>query len=367
MFEQPLRAFADRMGIAGHRPRPLRRALIHRDGSDLVGDARHQLHGGGAGADDSDMLSRKIEVGRPVCRVKHPAGEIVGAVEACHLRIVQLADRADQHRRFDRFGSRRRLQRRYPALAGFVPSRSGQPRVEPDMGANAEFVRDLLQIVLNFLLRREITGPAVSRSEGEGIGMIGGVDAASRIPIDVPGAAHLGVLLDDRIGDAEPAQRDAERDGANAGADDQNMALVQLVRRRRLRRPSRVACDQAHFLADQRRIFGRDTLAQGHVHHLPHQLVAGIGDDRLGTAIAQQLQRGGADFVLDVFRQACLGIRNQAHVAPRCIGRLEPAQVARHVHQHHQQHANVSFRDRRGEVMFARGQCDIHHLSSRLG
>ena len=58
--------------------------------------------------------------------------------------------------------------------------------------------------------------------------MVRRVDAAAGIPVDVPGAAEFGVLFDDGVGDAEPAERDAERDGADAGADDQDVPLLEL-------------------------------------------------------------------------------------------------------------------------------------------
>ena len=61
--------------------------------------------------------------------------------------------------------------------------------------------------------------------------MVRRIDAAAGIAVDVPGAAELGVLLDDGVGDAEAAKRDAQRDGADAGADDQDMLLRQLLAR----------------------------------------------------------------------------------------------------------------------------------------
>ena len=57
--------------------------------------------------------------------------------------------------------------------------------------------------------------------------MVRRIDAAAGVAVDIPGAAQFGVLLDDGVGDAEPAERDAQRDGADAGADDQHMLLRQ--------------------------------------------------------------------------------------------------------------------------------------------
>ncbi len=105
--------------------------------------------------------------------------------------------------------------------------------------------------------------------------MIGRIDAAARIAVDVPGAAELGVLLDDGVGDAEPAEPDAERDGADAGADNEDVIALQLLAGRLLR-PAHVARNECHLLAHQRRIFRRDIFAETGAHHLQHQLIAGI-------------------------------------------------------------------------------------------
>ena len=57
--------------------------------------------------------------------------------------------------------------------------------------------------------------------------MVRRVDAAAGIAIDVPGAAEIGVLFDDLIGNAEPAERRTKRDGRDAGADDQHLRVVE--------------------------------------------------------------------------------------------------------------------------------------------
>ena len=166
--------------------------------------------------------------------------------------------------------------------------------------------------------------------------MIGRIDAAAGISIDVPGAAQLVVFLDDGVGNAEPAERDAQRDRAHAGADDQHMLLRQGLVGRTLG-PTRFARNKSHFLAHQRRIFRRDVLAEAGAHHLQHQFVAGIGDGGLGLAVCEQLEDGGADFVLDLLRHAGLGIGDQADIALGLVGWFQPAFIAGHVNQHHQQ------------------------------
>ena len=211
--------------------------------------------------------------------------------------------------------------------------------------------RDLLEIVEQLLALGEITRPWISRAERERIGMVRRIDAAAGVAVDVPGAAELGVLLDDGVGNAEPAEVDAERNGADAGADDQHVLLRQLFVGRRFA-PSRLARNETHFFAHQRRIFRRDVFAERRAHHAQHQFVAGIDDDRLGFAVGEQVQHRGANLGLDFRRHAGLRIGDQAHVAPGLVRRLQPALVAGHVEQHHQQHADIALGDGRGEIEF---------------
>src|SRR3954469_6425596 len=102
------------------------------------------------------------------------------------------------------------------------------------MLSNVVFERDLLEIVEQLLALREVARPRIARAEREGIGVVRRIDATTRVAVDIPGAAEFGILLDDGVGDAKPAQRHAERDRADPGADDQDMLLRQLLVGRRL-------------------------------------------------------------------------------------------------------------------------------------
>src|ERR1700712_3507440 len=95
------------------------------------------------------------------------------------------------------------------------------------MLSDVVFQRNLPEVVEQLLSFREIARPWIARAERERIGMVRRIDATTRVAVDIPGAAKLGVLLDDGIGNAEPAQRHAKRDGADAGADDQDMLAGQ--------------------------------------------------------------------------------------------------------------------------------------------
>jgi len=143
------------------------------------------------------------------------------------------------------------------------------------MLSNVVFERDLPEIVEQLLALGEIARPRVSRAERKRVRVVRRIDAAARVAIDIPGAAEFVVLLDDGVGNAKPAEGDAKRDGADAGADDQHVLPIQLVVGGALG-PADVAGYKTHFLAHQRCIFRRDVLAERRAHHSQHQLVARI-------------------------------------------------------------------------------------------
>ena len=227
------------------------------------------------------------------------------------------------------------------------------------MLADVVFICDFLQIIEQFRALAEIAGPGVSRPEGVGIGMVRRVDAAAGIAVDVPGAAEFGVLLDNGVADAEMSEGHGKRDGADAGTDDQDMMMREGLVRWALG-PARLPGNKAHFLPHQRGVFGSDVFAEAGAHHSQDHFVAGIGDDRLWGTLREQPYDRGADFMLDFRGQSGIGIGDQAYVAFGLVGWLQPALVAGHMHQHHQEAANVRLSDSGGEIELSARQVDIH-------
>ena len=76
----------------------MRSALINRDRGHAVGDGRHELHRGGAGADHGDTLAVKLDIAGPQRRMQRLALEVFFALEMGGRGVIELADRADQRR-----------------------------------------------------------------------------------------------------------------------------------------------------------------------------------------------------------------------------------------------------------------------------
>src|SRR5437762_7243029 len=165
------------------------------------------------------MLAVESHIVRPQRGVELQPGKFFLALEMRRRWIVELTDRTDERRRLKICQAVAGFETGNPATFGFVPARCGQPRIETDMAADVVLDRDLLEVGEQFFAWREITGPLVSGAERVRIGVIGRIHAAAGIAIDVPRAAELGVLFDDGVGDAEPAEGDPQGDRADARAD----------------------------------------------------------------------------------------------------------------------------------------------------
>ena len=224
------------------------------------------------------------------------------------------------------------------------------------------FERDILEIVQQFLTLGEIACPLITCAKGERVGVVRRIHAAARISIDVPRAAEFVVFLDDGVGNAKPAERNAQGNGADARANNQDMLLQGVTRWRP--GPACFARNKAHLLAHQRRILRRNVFTEARAHHFEDQFIARIGDRRFWFAFREQFEHSGADFVLNVLRHSRFRIRNETDIAPGCVGRLQPAGVAGHVNQNHQQDTDIAFGDGRCQIKLLAWGLDVHGLVS---
>ena len=96
--------------------------------------------------------------------------------------------------------------------------------------ANAETGGALLEVIEQHRLRGEELRP-VARRERVGVGVVGGVDAAAGVGVLQPGAAHVGILLDHRVGDARLAEAMRGENPRHSRADDHHVEAGALLRR----------------------------------------------------------------------------------------------------------------------------------------
>ncbi len=82
-----------------------------------------------------------------------------------------------------------------------------------------------------------------------------------------------------------------------------------------------------------------------------------------GVPLAKSLDHRGANLVLNLPGHAGVGIGNEADVALGQIWRFEPFLLARHMHQNHQQAADVALGDGRREIELVMRRCDVHGVS----
>ncbi|MNV09516.1 hypothetical protein D3C71_1000100 [compost metagenome] len=307
----------------------------------LIGDGGHDLHGAGAVADDADLLAAQVQVFRPVRRMEAGAFEGIQARYRWQLRHVQQPHRADH----DIGNEVLRLAvvsdgAHFPARSGFVVAGGFDAGVEKDVGTNAVLVRDAFEIALDLALQGEVARPVVL-GERVRIDVVGRIDAGARIAVFVPGAAHLGVLLDQNVRDACALQAYGRTQASHARADDQY--AVSLRHGERVALLQREVGIQAQPAGDHRPIGVGDIFADAGLEHGDQLFVRGGGKRR--RLALPRADDGGvgrlADLVLHIFRQTARVIVLQAPDARALVALGQPMRVAGQVDQHHEQGGDV--------------------------
>ncbi len=182
-----------------------------------------------------------------------------------------------------------------PDGVGLVEGRLLDLGLETDVSAQAVLLGDALEVGQQHRLRREVVRPLVVGLERVGIEVARIVDAAVRIAVLEPGAADVGVLLDDRERDAGLLQPDAGQQSRHAGADHHHRQLrrggLQLGRR-----PVRLLGVHAGHLQlfhQERRVVLGDLRAGDEVHHLADGLEAWLRRQRRAGQVRLDRGAGG--------------------------------------------------------------------------
>ena len=188
------------------------------------GDLRHELHGRGPGPNDAHPLSRQVETVLPASGMKDLAAEGVETRKVRDGGLAQRAGRPHQHRRAVLLAPRRADD---PAGGGVVPARLLHFSTESQERAHIETVHALADVVPDFALRGERTGPLRIEREGERVEVGGDVARGAGVGVVAPGAAEVvAAVEDDEVVDAHGAQAGRHPDAGEPGTDDDDAVLV---------------------------------------------------------------------------------------------------------------------------------------------
>ena len=158
--------------------------------------------------------------------VEGGAGEAVATRDVGEARPVELADRADDRVHDDGvLGPVGGAGDQRPRAFGVVPRGGPHLGAEPDALLQPELARAGAEVVEEHVLGGEVQRPVVPLRERVAVVVVGVVDPAAGIPVLVPGATDVGVLLqhhevDPRLG--EPVR--GEQAG-HARADDRDAEI----------------------------------------------------------------------------------------------------------------------------------------------
>src|SRR6266851_3182212 len=215
------------LGLRVDRPIPQRRAVIRRaledrEMADFFGDYRDELDGGGARTDDRDALAAEVRLFlRPF------AGVIRDALEALNpLKRRRIIGGQDADRRDEKLCARPLsvVDLDFPAMLLLVVDRRGDSGMELDVAAQVELVRDVIEVTLVLRLTGKMLLPVPFLQqflrERISVGFTLGIEAAARVAVPIPGAAHAAAILVEPHREAELAQAVHLIQAGNPGADD---------------------------------------------------------------------------------------------------------------------------------------------------
>ena len=207
--------------LGGDQPR--RRALEDQQLVDRGGDLGNELHGAGAGPDHGHPLAPEIHIVAPAGRVERNALERLAPRDRGERRAVQLADRADDRLCLERLLALRRAQAQRPRAALLAPLGRRDLGLEADVLAQPEAIGAGPEVVEQHLLRGVVLRPVLALGERVAVEVVGHVDAAARIGVLPPRAAHVGILLEDHERHARLLEPVGGHDAGHAGADHRHL------------------------------------------------------------------------------------------------------------------------------------------------
>ena len=196
-------------------------ALEDRQAGGLARELGDELDGAGPRPDHADACAAQVAAVVPLGRVEGAPGEGAGARQVRHGGLVQLAGGEDDRGRLvaAAVGG---LDR--PAARRVVPRAGGDLRVRDDLAVDAVVAGDAAQVLEDLGLRRAEPRPVAPRGVGEGVEVARDVAGRARVGVGVPGAAELGVALEQHdVAEPVALELDGGGDAAEARPDDHDL------------------------------------------------------------------------------------------------------------------------------------------------
>ncbi len=188
--------------------------------------------------------------------------------------------------------------------------------------------------------------------------MVGAVHAAAGVGVLEPGAADVGVLLEDRMRDARLLQADRRVDPGHAGTDDGHVEGLLALARDVVERRRRVGilAVQRELLLQELDVVAVHRLADDEVDHLLDRLAGRRRRERaLAVApFAERLEGVLADLLL--MRLGDAGLRVAEEVRARADLAAEQLQITGEVYQRAHQRRDVRLLERVPERLVVGGE-----------
>ena len=234
-----------------------------------------------------------------------------------------------------------------PQLLRLIPGAAEHAVIEEHLVAQAVFLRDTQQVLLDLRALGVVAAPVRILLEGVGIEMAGGVDGHAGVDVLQPGAAEIGVLFDDREVVAGLVELDARGDAAHAGADHGHLEVGgRLFAVRQF--PARHRLFECHLVIEHRYLLRGDFLAHAHAHHPAHEFARQRPFQR-GIRAREQFEQAFAQIRGQLLRN--IGRLDREHRADARREALEVCRVLRVLHVDHQQGGHVGVRERLPESL----------------
>ena len=297
----------------------------------------------------------------PAGGVEGGSGEPVPTLDVGHARAVQLAHGRDHGVGLNYAPDAGLVAHRdLPEGPGFVPVEGLDLGLEGDLAAQVIAIGHAAEVLQQDRLGGEVLRPVVVGLKAVGVDVVGGVHPATRIGVLEPGAADVGVLVEDLVAHASLAEANAGEQAGHAGADDEDVHLrgAGLEARRFPDRRLGIGLGQAELVAEKVGVALRD-LRAGHKAHHPAQ-GGGGGLVSPAAALAEPIDQGdlrlGQELLLLGIRNTCVAPR-QRDIGGGPFG-AQPMVLASQVHKRGLQGGLVSGGERPVEL----GQVDVGHV-----